>query len=719
MISNLGALVKECKKHLREYLEEKKIRTTGKLFQCPNKVEHSNQDAKPSANFFPDDRSWHCFSCEYKARLGDIFDAVHLLEHKDIKGENFVVVIKYLCDKYKIPYKETTTEEEQFLKSVSTYLTEVVSSAHINLKNSKNPNLKKLLEEKKWTASVDAFKLGYFDKPYTTTVDKDILSYLNLNPKDLIDRLIIPIKDAKGSIVGITTRSLEVDTKTSTARYMHFISYSLNKLMFNIDKVDPTKEVIVVEGPSSVITLNSFGITNVVATYGNYMHLNQYSVMVKKGIKKVLFLYDGDVGGKEGLRNSLEALCRGDLKARVGFLQDDLDPGDYVVQNKNLIKVPTLDLYTYLVDSYTANTDDKPIEKCLMTYINAIKDTVRQEKLVNELSKKLKINKSTILDLLGIYKQGSNVGIKEVLKEREALVQTLNEFEKWSWNRGTLLGLKSFESFDKKLDGLQNGLILLGGKPNIGKSAVLITTATKIIQRNDNVHLLYFTIDDSIFVTLSRFIANLSKLPINIVSNPNYRITKADIPDHVKQDYIERREKAMGFLRQHSSIFSLKDSSEGSTIEMIKEKVRMVSALTEGKQLVVFIDNLHNLRSSKYVSDRHLYSLISNELNTIANVYKCPVIASTHITKESIKNKQYDGNAIKETVEFFYDAKLILFIDADDEALEGTRDDLEVKIIVSKNKMSAYKGYIPMTFYRSLSKVVELTGKETEDNLFK
>ena len=1113
MIQNLGALVKECKKFLREYLEEKGIKTTGKLFQCPNREEHSNRDAKPSANFFPDDKSWHCFSCEYKAKLGDIFEAVHVLEHKDIKGENFVLVVKYLCDKYKIPYKETTTEEEQFLKSVSSYLTKLVESAHTSLKNNidKNSDLKKLLEKKQWTASIDTFKLGYLDSPYATTVDKDVLSYLNLDPKNLVKRLIIPIRNLRGTIVGVTTRSLEVDTKTAVARYMHFISYSLKKLLFGISQVDPTKEVVLVEGPSSVITLNSFGVSNAIATFGNYMHINQYSLMVKKGIKKVLFLYDGDVGGKEGLRNSLESLCKGDLKVRIGLLQEDLDPGDYMIQNKKLANIDTIDLYTYLIDSYMANTDDKLIEKCLMTHINSIKDIVKQEKVVNEVSKKLKINKSTIADLLGIYKKGSNVSVKDVLKEREALVQTLNDFEKWSWSRGTLLGLKSFESFDTKLDGMQNGLVLLGGKPNIGKtlhgdtlittedgivpisyyaekgqrsetfrpfkkklpipllegytshffygyskttkitlsngvtleatpenpiakyeknhicrvtqfkdlkigdsvpiqvgtnwwgktldishaaktvraaqksgrytriptkyplqwtpelaylvgfhlgdgsgttpdfqitsdgsfipyvqklvkqlfgikmtrtagtrytyaggcllrkffkeigikyqkhdnidipisiltapkeivagfirgyfdadgfadergeasftsksrkflsqlqtilfnfgiisslktykkratnstslqkenyhtlyvacryeelvkfyrdvlrpnqkwnnvqnrktrriqnytaeyasqhkytkalrevrystseivniekystekevydltvpeshlfvgnglivhnSAVLITLATKLVQRNSNIHLLYFTIDDSIFVTLSRFIANLSGLPINIVSNPNYRITKADIPDHVKQEYIERREGAMNFLRKHSSIFSLKDSSEGSTIEMIKEKVKTIVPLAEGKQLVVFIDNLHNLRSNKYVSDRHLYSLISNELNNIANEYKCPVIASTHITKESIRNKQYDGNAIKETVEFFYDAKLILFIDANEEELESTRDDLEVKIIVSKNKFSAYKGRIPMTFYRSLSRVVELTGKETEQNLF-
>ena len=1078
MIKNLGSLIKQVKTKLPDYLEEHGIKTRGRLFKCPNHQSHKNEDAKPSANFFPDKTSFHCFVCEYKNKLGDIFDAVKLIEKKELTGENFFEVVKYLCNKYQIPYEETTTEEEKFFKSISKYLSELSSNSNkiLNSVINKNEKLKELLNKKQWIKSLDEFKLGYLQDPYPIQIDENILAYLNLNLETLTNRLIIPIKDYKGTVVGITSRSISLDKNSSEVRYKHFISYNLKKIVYNLHNIDPSKEVILVEGPSSVLTLFSYGITNVVASFGNFLHENQYSLLVKKKIKNILFLYDGDAGGLEGLRNSLEILCKGDIKVKIGFLQDNLDPGDYVIKKNNLKNIKTLDLYTYLLDTYAVNTNDKYIEKCLMMYVNSIKDLVQKERTINEISKKLKINKSTIADLINIYSKNSNVSVSELLKERESLIQRLTEYEKWSWSRGTLLGLKSYKTFNIRLDGIQNGLILLGGKPNIGKcvakgtliytnegmvpieeyftniktkgfhktknikvntltgyseishlyfnkskintielfngmqirgtpehqiivrennqnifksiknikkedkvvitlglnhwgfnkqinykytqrsnkyilkkiptewsydlaylagyytgdgecladnfkistknnssnilgiiyklfgikgkynnmrvqagndlrtffeflgfkkenaytktipsqilksplpiilgyinglissngyinkqsksidfdfvseeltrrlqmifinmginctlrkhkvyaantiekkeitawrlkiyfkgfnkyvkllkhyklpipkkirklgivfknyssnssiklqemkvvnivcnpkevevydvtvpklhffianniinhnSAVLISLAHKLIIQNNNVYLLYFTIDDSMYVTISRFIANISELPINVVSNPNYRIAKADLPEHVKKDYINRREKAMDFLRNNASFINLKDNSEGATIEMIEESVNKVAPLSQGKQLVVFIDNLHNLRSNKFVSDRHLYSLISNKLNTIANDHKCPIIASTHITKESIKNKAYDGNAIKETVEFFYDAKLILFIDTDDEELEGTRDDLDVKIIVSKNKFSGFKGVIPFTFYRSLSKVKE------------
>ena len=72
-------------------------------------------------------------------------------------------------------------------------------------------------------------------------------------------------------------------------------------------------------------------------------------------------------------------------------------------------------------------------------------------------------------------------------------------------------------------------------------------------------------------------------------------------------------------------------------------------------------------------------------------------------------------------MEFFYDAKLICFVDTDVDDLDQSRDDLEIKVIVSKNKFSGYKGIFNMMFYRSSSRVEELQGDAVEkkaDDIF-
>ena len=721
MLKNIGLLVKQLKNKLPDYLEDKGIKTQGKLFKCPNKEEHKNGDLKPSANFYPDKRSWHCFACSYKNKLGDIFDAVNLLEGKDITGENFFEAIKYLCNKFAIPFEETSTEEEAFIKEIRSYLEELTAAASKNLKAKmqSNKELMNILTKKGWINSIDKFRLGFLDTPYKVPNNKDVLAYLNLDPKLLVNRLLIPIYDSRGYLVGITARILEVDTKSTDFKYKHFISSSLQRLLFNAHKVDGTKEVVVVEGPSSVLTLNALGVTNVVATFGNLMREKQYEILVKKKAKDIFFMYDGDAGGLEGLRNSLSILCKGDLEVKIGILEDGLDPADYLIQNKTFEKVKVMPLLNYLLDSYAGNTEDKLVEKSLITYVSGITDLVKKEHTVNQIAKHLKITKSTIQDLIAIYSQGNNVSVANVLKERDSLVNVLNDYEKWSWSRGKLLGLKSFKSFDAKLNGIQNGLIMIGGEPNIGKSALLISLVMLLLQRNDNMYLLYFTIDDPIFTTVSRFVANHAALPINVVGNPNYNIMKANLPAHIKQDYANRREKALTFLRERSSFINLKDVADASTIEQVEDTIKNIAPLTQGKQLVVVVDSVHNLRSNKRLGERQLYEYISNKLNKIANTYKCPVIASAHITKSAIKDKQYDGTAFKETVEFFFDSKLMIMV-ATDDTVDETRDDLELKLLFVKNKMSSFRGALPMMFYRSWSQVKELftNTKQQEKNLF-
>lgn len=727
MIKNMGEVANQLKPFLSQYLEEHGIKTRGRLFKCPNAKEHNNEDAKPSCNFLDDTKKgFYCYACHAQ---GDIFDALRFIENKDITGEGFSEAIKYLCGKYKVTYQEVTSEEQKFHAEISKYLTALANTANQTLQKEINTNqeLKELITKKQWTKCIDKFKLGYLKAPFMGRVNKDILAYLSMDPKDLVGRLIIPIINHKNQVVGITTRVLNVNKKNSKeASYKHYIAYSLKSICYNLNNIDPEKEVIIVEGPSSVLTMYNYGITNAVATFGNLMGQVQYNQLVRKKVKRILFLYDGDDGGREGLRNSLKIFGKNDIEARVGFLTDDLDPGDYVIKNLNLNNVEKVSVYDYLVTEYSKNTNDKYIEKCLMHYILSINDLVKKENIVNRTSKTLKINKSTIGDLLSIYENNSNVNTAEILKERESLVETLNAYEKWAWSRGQILGLKSFKSFDVKFDGIQNGFILVGGKANIGKSALLISLAHNLILNNNNIYLLYFTIDDSMYTTISRFLANISGLPINVVSNPNYKIQKANLPAQLKKEYINKREKAIEFLRKNSSLFNLKDGEEGATIEMIQEKVKTVLPLAHGKQLVVVIDNLHNLRSKKfYSSDRHLFSMISNQLNNISNTYGCPVIASTHITKEAIKNKVYDGTALKDTVDLDFDNKLFMMVDTEEDDLEGTKDDIEVQVRVAKNKFSAFKGRINMMFYRSLSKFEDLDNYNTsakkqtdEQNLF-
>jgi len=726
MIKNIGTLIKILKPKLEEYLNSQGIKTNSKLFKCPNYKAHNNLDAKPSCNFYPDKTMFKCFACKAS---GDIFDALYYLEGKDIKGDNFVEAVKYLCNKFNIQYEEIVTEEEQFFKEVSSFLDSLVNIAYINLKNiisqKSDTKIISFLKSKQWDASIDKFKLGILTKIPDINVDSDILTYLRLGNDKLTDkilnRIIIPIYNDKNEICGITCRSIEENV---TNKYLHFIYYQIQNILFNLNNINNSESVYIVEGPSSVITLNKYNVTNVVATFGNTLHEKQLELLVKKNVKKIIMAYDNDFGGIDGLNNSLLLLStkKKDFESiKILQLDNDLDPGEHIIQHKSLeVKSNEISLLDYIFNNYKKDTKNKYFEKCLAFYLNNIEDLVLKEKTIKLIAKKLDINKSTLEQIIKSYvSKESDIKVSDVILEKESLVQVITDFERWSWSRGKLLGLSSFSQFDKKLDGIQHGLTLVAGKPNSGKSALLISLAIQFLLKNKDIYVLYFSIDDPVFTTLARFVSNLSNLPINVISNPTYKILKANLPNETKKEYIKRREEAINFLRQHAKIFSLKDSTY-STVEALIDKIHTVKTLAQDQQLIIIIDNLHNIKSERRISDRHLYSQISNELSQLANTLKCPIITSTHITKESIKNKDFEGTAIKETVDLFFDAKLILMIDLlEDTESEVVRDDVSMNIYISKNKMSGFKGKLSFIFYRSLSKVEEKEEIEYNDaNIF-
>ena len=110
-IRDLDDLIARIKPHFREYLEMFGTEFNTSHFTCPNRLEHKNEDNKPSAAFYPGPDGFKCFGCESS---GDIFTAAHYLEGKPLSGKEFVTdnvlyLAEVFCEDYEV---EEQTEEE-------------------------------------------------------------------------------------------------------------------------------------------------------------------------------------------------------------------------------------------------------------------------------------------------------------------------------------------------------------------------------------------------------------------------------------------------------------------------------------------------------------------------------------------------------------------------------------------------------------------------------
>lgn len=306
-IRNLDSLMEEIRGHFKEYLEMHDTEFTSTHFTCPNRSVHVREDYKPSCAFFPNPDAFKCFSCEVS---GDIYTACHYLEGKPLTGQGFIMDnVLYLANLFGIKYEiEEYTPEEKQKEGLYKALEDAckISNQVIKIDNEKTKKVQDFVKERGWEDLIDIYQFGYCN--YTKLIEllkkkghsEEILKEVGLIPKAeakgnqskylLNDRLLFPIKNHYGRIVGFGSRTLE--DKDTVQKYMNSrntILYNKTNILFNLDKARLNSDVYVVEGYADVFTLYKYGIKNVIALCGLSFNEARYKLLVKQGVTKIIF----------------------------------------------------------------------------------------------------------------------------------------------------------------------------------------------------------------------------------------------------------------------------------------------------------------------------------------------------------------------------------------------------------------------------------------------
>ncbi len=156
------------------------------------------------------------------------------------------------------------------------------------------------------------------------------------------DRIIFPITNTYGKIVGFGGRVINEDNKPKYMNSPETELFHKGNLLYNYSNIkSPIKEIdnlVVVEGYMDAISLCSKGFKNVVAPLGTAMTEKQLN-LIWDLVDSPIICFDGDKAGKNASERVIE-LAVANLKPgkniRFINLNDGLDPDDYV--NKNGIK---------------------------------------------------------------------------------------------------------------------------------------------------------------------------------------------------------------------------------------------------------------------------------------------------------------------------------------------------------------------------------------------
>lgn len=155
------------------------------------------------------------------------------------------------------------------------------------------------------------------------------------------NRLMFPIHDEKGTIVGFggrTMASKEEQKEKDIAKYMN----STDSMLFHKDRVlyglyfagqhiRKTGYAILVEGYTDVISFHAHGAVNTIATCGTSL-TEGHCALLKRFTNHVVICRDGDNAGKKASMRDIDLLLKNGFKAEVFLLPEGEDPDSYALK---------------------------------------------------------------------------------------------------------------------------------------------------------------------------------------------------------------------------------------------------------------------------------------------------------------------------------------------------------------------------------------------------
>jgi DNA primase len=173
------------------------------------------------------------------------------------------------------------------------------------------------------------------------------------------NRLMFPIRNAQGAIIGFGARSLDGSepkylnsAESDTFRKRHTV-YGL-ELLGALKSGDP---VLIMEGYTDVIMATQHGVRGAVATLGTSLTADQVRLLRRYADRAVL-VYDGDRAGSEASIRAIPLLLGGGIDLRVVVLPGGEDPCDFFMRRKEAgveeLLSHTKELADFMIEKVTA-----------------------------------------------------------------------------------------------------------------------------------------------------------------------------------------------------------------------------------------------------------------------------------------------------------------------------------------------------------------------------
>ncbi len=291
-----------------------------------------HQERSPSFFVSRTRQSWRCFGCN---EGGDHFTFVQKIE-----GMEFREALVFLAQKAGVilpEYDVKQSGERHRLQDVNALAAKFFQAALQTLPQAEHARayLKKRGVD---DLTGDLFKIGYAPDSWQALTDAllkkgvtaDELVRAGLSSKRehgdgvydrFRDRLMFPIQDVQGNVVGFTGRILKEGVKE--AKYVNTPEtavYRKSAVLYGLDKakgeVRRADLAVLVEGNMDVVSSHQFGVTNVVACSGTALTSEQLHLL-KRFTTRLAIAFDADSAGRIATIRGLDLARAQDFSIKI------------------------------------------------------------------------------------------------------------------------------------------------------------------------------------------------------------------------------------------------------------------------------------------------------------------------------------------------------------------------------------------------------------------
>lgn len=303
-----------------------------------------HDEKTPSFTVTPNKQFYHCFGC---GASGGVVNFLMQYEHL-----SFVDAVEKLAEELGVPveYEQFDEKRAQIKKDLHEILAHASELFQQNLLTDNANVARNYIKERGLNQPVlNQFCLGY-------SLKNNQLAQLWKSQPDVIteakkagliaagdygdydqfrDRLMFPIRDYRGRVLGFGARALGdampkyLNSGESDVFAKRYILYGLYELLQSTTKIE---QIILVEGYMDVIALHQHGVLGAMAALGTALTA-EHVKLARKYCQTIYLCFDGDKAGRNAANRAIQSILAGmelNDKIRVVFLPEGEDPDTLV-----------------------------------------------------------------------------------------------------------------------------------------------------------------------------------------------------------------------------------------------------------------------------------------------------------------------------------------------------------------------------------------------------